>query len=123
MRLSQAQLAALRKQLEAIAEHSPDPRIKEMARDVLGGKTDLRAAMLGPNYRDALNESMRAFSTWYRNLSDEQRAEQERRAEEHMEDLRKQAAEKQAGVRRPRPEPDEDWEMPASFMEKKRRRR
>jgi hypothetical protein len=119
MTIGQAEAAAARKQLEALAEHSRDPRIKEMARDVLAGKLDLRAAMLGPRYEDALNEGMAAFSERYRNMSEGERAEEVRRAGEYLEQLRQDAAAEQAGVRRRRPRvADDDWEPPSSIYGK-----
>lgn len=124
MAIGQAQAAVLRKQLEMLAEHSRDPRIKEMARDVLAGKLDLRAAMLGPRYEDALNEGMASFSAWYRNLSDDERVHQEQQAREYLEQVREEAAAEHAGVRRPRRRvaDDDDWEPPTSILRKPRPR-
>lgn len=116
--IDQTQKIALRKQMQNLAERHPDPRIKEMARDVLAGKQDLRAAVLGPRYEDALNDGMAKFSSWYTNLSDEQRAEQERQAGEYFEQLRQEAAAAQDKRRRARRAPveDDDWEPPASVF-------
>jgi len=115
--IDQTQKIALRKQLENLAERHPDPRIQEMAHDVLAGKQDLRAAMLGPRYEDALNESMARFSSWYTDLSDEQRAEQDRQAAEYFEQLRQESA-NEAKPRRARraPAEDDDWEPPATVF-------
>lgn len=125
MAVGRAEAAAARKQLEALAEHSRDPRIKEMARDVLAGKLDLRAAMLGPRYEDALNEGVASFSEWYRNLSDDERVQQEQQAREYLEQVREEAAAEQAGVRwprRPAGNDDDEWESPSSILRKPRPR-
>lgn len=124
MALNQAQKAVLRKQLEALAEHSAYPGIRDMARDVLAGKTDLRGAMLGGRYEQAINEGAREFSSWYRGLSDEERAEQERQGREYEEELERSATARQPGTRRPRPPVEDDgWEPPASILKKRTPRR
>ena len=89
-----------------------------MARDVLAGRMDLRAAVLGGRYEDVLNDAMPSFSSWYRNLSDDEKAEQERRAHDHFEDLRHRET-PEANARRLRGAPAEDeWEPPASILRK-----
>lgn len=124
MDISHTQKTALRKQLEALSEGSRDPRIKEMARDVLAGKLDLRAAMLGSRYEDALAESVAHFSSWYRGLSEDELAQQEQRARGYLEELRREAAAEQAGRGRPRrASTEDDWEPPASIFRREPPRR
>ncbi|HCT81737.1 MAG TPA: hypothetical protein DGT23_35190 [Micromonosporaceae bacterium] len=80
--------------------------------------------MLGSRYEEVLNESMAAFSSWYQNLSEDERAEQEQRARDYVEQLRREAAADDAGVR-PHHRPgdgDDDWEPPTSILRKPRRR-
>lgn len=125
MAISTTQAAAARRQLELLAEQGRDPRIKKMARDVLSGRTDLRAAMLGGKYDDALNEATASFSSWYRDLSDGDRAEQVRMAAEAMDQVRREAAEERLRPRRSRrtaPE-DDDWEPPAGVLRREPPRR
>lgn len=82
MAISPQQAAAARRQLAMLADGATDPRIQQMARDILAGKTDLRTALLGPAYEHALNDAAARFSSWYQGLSDQQRAEQEQRGRE-----------------------------------------
>jgi hypothetical protein len=119
MTLSQAEKAVLRKQLETLVEHSAYPGIRDMARDVLTGRTDLRGAMLGSKHEQTINEAAREFSSWYRGLSDEERAEQVRQGREHEEKLERPAT---ASPRRPRTQVEDDgWEPPATILKKRKR--
>jgi len=83
------------------------PGLRDMAKDVLAGKTDLRGAMLGPGHGDILDEAMSQFSQWCRDLTPEQRAEQERLAQDYAEEARREAAAEAHPVHRPRPADDE----------------
>jgi hypothetical protein len=122
MASSQAEKAVLRKQLETLVEHSAYPGIRDMARDVLDGRTDLRGAMLGSRYEQAINEAAREFSSWYRGLSDEERAEQVRQGREYEEKLEQASTARQPGARRPRPPAEDDgWEPPATILKKRKR--
>lgn len=116
--ISPTQKVALRKQLENLAKGSPDPRIKEMAGDVLAGKQDLRAAMLGGRYEDTLNESTARFSSWYTGLSDEQRAEQDRQADDYFDQLHQETGDEAKPRRARRAPADDDWEPPATLFKK-----
>lgn len=119
MELSRREEAAARKQLELLAEHGRDPRVKEMARDVLAGKSDLRATMLGSKYEDALNDGMASFAEWQRSLSDDERAEQLRRATEYLEQTQQEQPRRS---HRP-PVEEDDWESPGSVLRKEPPRR
>lgn len=118
MAISPQQAAATRKQLAMLADRATDPRIQQMARDILTGKTDLRSALLSATYEHALNDAMVRFASWYQGLSDEQRAEQEQRGRDYAEQqLREQdEATDQAPApsrRSPtRTDGDDDWGPP-----------
>jgi hypothetical protein len=123
MASSQAEKAVLRKQLETLVEHSAYPGIRDMARDVLDGRTDLRGAMLGARYEQAVNEAAREFSSWYRGLSDQERAEQVCQGREYEEELEQAATPRPPGARRPRPPVEDDgWEPPATILKKRKPR-
>jgi hypothetical protein len=124
MALSQSQKAVLRKQLTTLAEHSAQPAIRDMARDLLAGRADLRGAMLGGRYEQAINEGVRQFSSWYAGLSDEERLEQTRRAQEYEQEMARASAPVPPGTRRPRPPVEDDgWEPPASILKKPKPRK
>lgn len=106
MALSQAHKAVARKQLAQLAAQDDRPVLRDMARDVLAGRAGLREAMLDPRHQDALNDAMRPFSEWYRNLTPDERAQQVSRAEEYAAEVREEAVVR----RRPtRPPVEEDW--------------
>lgn len=120
MTVSPQQAAATRKQLAMLADGATDPRIQQMARDVISGKTDLRSALLGPTYEHALNDATARFSSWYLGLSDKQRAEQEQRgrdyAEQQLREQEQAATEMPAPPRRTRARTDkhgdDEWGPP-----------
>lgn len=119
MAVSQGEAAVLRRQLELLAGQDRDPRIAEMARDVLAGKVDLRGALLGERYREAVDAGMAAFSAWYRDLDEDERAEQRRLAEEYMAEARR---EDERPRRRQPVDEEDDWEPPDSIYRKPPRR-
>jgi hypothetical protein len=121
MALTEAHKAAVRKQLALLAAQDKHPGLRDMAKDVLAGKTDLRGAMLSPRHSDVLDEAMSQFSQWYRNLTPDQRAEQERLAQDYAEEARKDAAAEAHPVRRPRPAADDEWETQRPILRKRRR--
>jgi hypothetical protein len=79
----------LRESLRRLADQGDQPELRELARDVLGGRTTLRAAMESPAYRGALGQRMDAFLDWYRKLSPEERKAQEKAGREQLDQLRK----------------------------------
>jgi hypothetical protein len=108
--LSEAHKAVVRRQLAQLAEQDERPGLRDLARDVLAGRTDLRGALLGPRYEEALNHAMGQFSGWYQNLTPEERAEQVRLAEEYAAEVREEAVAEQRPRRvRPQPSAEEDW--------------
>jgi hypothetical protein len=119
MALTESHKAVVRRQLTQLAAQADRPELRDMARDVLAGKVDLRGAMLSSRYEDVLNEGMSRFSTWYQNLTSEERTEQVRRAEDYAAEVRKELL---VG-RRPRPEPtvEEDW-VSRPILRKRRNR-
>lgn len=106
-----------------LAEGAQDSRIRGLARDVLAGRTELRAALLGGRYDDVLSEATSSFASWYRNLSDGEKAEHERRACDYFEELRQEVAEPPSSARPRRASTEDDWEPPASILRKNRLRR
>lgn len=121
MTLSQTEKAMLRKQLDRLVESSAYPSIRDLASDVLAGRADLRGALLGSRYEQAVNEATREFSSWYQNLSDEEREEQVRRGREYEEQVERAAAARKPGARRPAAE-DDGWEPPATILKKRKPR-
>lgn len=122
MALTEAHKAAVRRQLALLAAQDKHPGLRDMAKDVLAGKTDPRSAMLGPRHADVLDEAMSQFSQWYRNLTPDQLAEQERLAQDYAEEARKEAAAEAHPVRRRRPAAeDEEWETQRPILRKRRR--
>lgn len=123
MTLPESQKAVLRKQLGLLVEHSAYPAIRDMARDVLAGRTDLRGALLGGRYERAISDGMRSFSSWYADLSDEERAEQVRLGQEYEQRVERDDQPVRRPVRRPRPPVEDDWEPPAGIPRKRKPRR
>lgn len=92
-----------------------------MAKDVLAGKDDLRGALLGPRHTDVLNEAMGQFSRWCRDLTPEQRAEQERLAQAYAETARQEAAAAAHPAPLRRPEQGDEGEIQRPILRKRRR--
>jgi hypothetical protein len=122
MAFTEAHKAAIRKQLAVLANQDKHPGLRDMAKDVLAGKTDLRGAMLGPNQTAVLDEAMSQFSQWCRDLTPDERAEQERLAQDYAEEARREAAAETHPLRRPRPAADDEaWETQRPILRKRRR--
>jgi hypothetical protein len=116
--------AAARKQLARLAAQDDQPALRDLARDVLGGKTDLRGAILGPRYTDLLNEHARQYSDWYRNLSAEERAEQTRQGQTFAAQARQEEIAERRPARRPRPATDEEeGDVQQTILKKRQPRR
>jgi hypothetical protein len=81
------QARRLRLALNTLATGSAGPALQDMARDVLSGKVELRAAMQSRAYEEAIGERVEVFSTWYRGLSESQRDAEVERARHAMQDL------------------------------------
>jgi hypothetical protein len=122
MAFTEAHKAAIRKQLALLAGQDKHPGLRDMAKNVLAGKTDLRGALLEPNHTAVLDEAVSQFSQWCRDLTPDQRAEQERLAQDYAEEARREAAAAAHPVRRPRPAADdEEWESQRPILRKRRR--
>jgi hypothetical protein len=117
--LSPAHKAAARKHLDQLAAQTQRPELRDLARDVLSGRVNLRGALHDPRVTAVLDEQVGRFSAWYRELPAEERAEQERLAEQFAEQARRDAAAPVA--REVRPRPDDDWEEPRPILKKRRR--
>lgn len=115
MALSEAEKAAVRKQLALLAGQDAQPGLRDMAKDVLAGKTDLHGAVL--RNTDALNQAVGQFSQWYRDLTPDQRAEQARLGQEYAEEARR---EETRPPRRPRSVADDDGETQRPILRKRR---
>jgi len=89
--LSPAHKAAARKQLDLLAEQTRHPELRDLARDVLSGRVNLRGALVDPRATAVLDEQIGQFSAWYHELSANERAEHERRAEQFAEEVSREA--------------------------------
>jgi hypothetical protein len=124
MALSEPVRAVARKQLMQLAAQNDQPALRDLARDVLAGKVDLRGAVLGTRYTDLLDEGTRQYSNWYRNLSDEERAEQARQGETFAAEAHQELIAARRPPRRQRPPaPADDDDIVQRPILKKRRPR
>jgi hypothetical protein len=121
--LSPAHKAAARKQLDLLAEQTRRPELRDLARDVLSGRVNLRGALVDPRATAVLDEQVGQFSAWYHELSAEERTEHEHRAEQFAEDASREAADPAPrGQRSPsRPDNEDEWEEPRPILKKRRR--
>lgn len=81
------QARRLRLALNTLAGGSAGPALQDMARDVLSGKVELRTALRSRAYEDAMSDRVHAFSAWYRELTESQRAAEAERARQAMKNL------------------------------------
>ena len=119
--LSPAHKAAARKQLDLLAEQTRHPELRDLARDVLSGRMNLRGALVDPRATAVLDEQVGRFSAWYHELSADARAEHERRAEHFAEEASREAAAPAGPRPRPRPDNEDEWEEPRPILRKRRR--
>jgi hypothetical protein len=119
--LSSAHKAAARKQLDLLAEQTRHPELRDLARDVLSGRVNLRGALVDPRATAVLDEQVGQFSAWYHELSADERAEHERRAEQFAEDASREAAAPAGPRSRSRPDNEDEWEEPRPILRKRRR--
>ncbi|GAB3447563.1 hypothetical protein [Actinophytocola sediminis] len=121
--VSPAHKAGARKQLELLANQTSHPELRNLARDVLSGRVSLRGALNDPRATTVLDEQIGRFTEQYRELSAEERAEHERRAEDFAKEAQREEADV-ATPRRSRPRSradDEDhWENPPPILRKRR---
>lgn len=121
--LSPANKAAARKQLDLLANQTRHPELRDLAREVLAGRVNLRGALLDPRATAVLDEQVSQFAAWYRELSPEDRAEHDRRAEQFAEEANREstAPAPQRSPSRSRPDTEDDWEEPRPILRKRKR--
>jgi hypothetical protein len=120
--LSPVHKAAARKHLDQLAAQTQQPELRDLAREVLSGRVNLRGALHDPRVAALLDEQVGRFSAWYRELPAEERAEQERLAEQFAEQARRDsAAPSPREIRRLRPDDEGDWAEPRPILRKRRR--
>ncbi|MGX9888696.1 hypothetical protein [Streptomyces sp. NPDC002276] len=96
----QARARSLRKALQKLADdNAPDDPLREMARDVLSGRTGLREAARVPSYAEALSDRMVQGFREYDRLSPDERVNQEAAARAHLAGQAMEIDEERAGRR------------------------
>ncbi|MET7483182.1 hypothetical protein [Streptomyces sp. NPDC005538] len=81
----QARARSLRKALQTLAhDRAPDDPLREMAREVLNGRTGLREAARVPAYAEALGDRVARGFREYNSLSPEERGNQEAAARAYL---------------------------------------
>ncbi|MEV6545014.1 hypothetical protein [Streptomyces sp. NPDC051665] len=81
----QARARSLRKALQKLADdRAPDDPLREMAREVLSGRTGLREAARVPAYAEALGDRMVQGFREHDSLSPDERANQEAAARTYL---------------------------------------
>ena len=83
----------LRRTLTRLAKGEGGPLLKELARDVLTGKVELRTALLSETYGAPMSAAFGKFRTWYDEASEKERGEA-------IADARRRAARLHARARR-----------------------
>ncbi len=63
----------VQERLKELACGSGGPTAKEIARDVLSGRVDLREAVLSDTYASEMRKNMVRFAHWYSDLTPEER--------------------------------------------------
>jgi len=119
--LSPAHKAAARKQLDLLAEQTRHSELRDLARDVLSGRVNLRGALVDPRATAVLDEQVGRFTNWYHELSADERAEHERRAEQFADEASQEAVAPAPRGPRSRPDNEDDWEEPRPILRKRRR--
>jgi hypothetical protein len=64
---------AVKKQIMALRDGVAGPHLAEMARDLLDGRTGLRAIAQSDAYAEPLTEATIKYRTWYEALDEDQR--------------------------------------------------
>jgi len=96
----QARARSLRKALQKLADgRAPDDPLREMAREVLSGRTGLREAARVPSYAEALGDRMVQGFREYDRLSLDERANQEAAARAYLAGQAAEIDEERAGRR------------------------
>lgn len=93
-----ARARSLRKALQKLADdHAPDDPLREMAREVLSGRTGLREAARIPAYAEALGDRMVQGFREYDRLSPGERAGQAAAAQAYLAEQAAEADEERTG--------------------------
>jgi hypothetical protein len=71
---------SIRRSLEQLRDGSAGPALAEMAKDVLEGRTDLRAVARSAAYAGELTEGLDQYKSWEAQLTPEERVEFDREA-------------------------------------------
>lgn len=71
---------SIRRSLEQLRDRSAGPDLAELARDVLDGRTDLRAVARSAAYASAITDGIGSYRSWEARLSPEERISFEREA-------------------------------------------
>jgi hypothetical protein len=96
----QARARSLRKALQKLADdRAPDDPLREMAREVLSGRTGLREAARVPSYAEALGDRMVQGFREYDRLSLDERVNQEAAARAYLAEQAAEIDEERAGRR------------------------
>ncbi|WP_154814212.1 hypothetical protein [Actinophytocola xinjiangensis] len=100
-----------------LAKQTNIPELRDLAREVLSGRVNLRGALNDPRATTVLQEQSERFSTWYRELSVDERTEHENEAEQFAKDASSFApGPEPTGIRRrPHTEEDDDEEPSTIF--------
>ncbi|WP_051741653.1 hypothetical protein [Streptomyces xylophagus] len=94
----QARARSLRKALQKLADdRAPDDPLREMAREVLSGRTGLREAARVPSYAEALGDRMVQGFRGYERLSLDERVNQEAAARAYLAEQAAEIDEERAG--------------------------
>ncbi len=66
---------AVKKQIMALRDGVAGPHLAEMARDLLDGRTGLRAIAQSDAYAEPLTDATANYQAWYESLGEDQRRE------------------------------------------------
>jgi hypothetical protein len=85
-----ARARVLREALQHLRRDN-QPELRELAEEVLAGRTRVRAAMLSDTYAGALAERREAFVDWYKQLSPAELQQQRDEARAQLDELRERS--------------------------------
>jgi hypothetical protein len=85
-----ARARLLQESLRRLADGAGGADLREVARDVIDGRVDRRAAMLSASYSNAIQEKTQAFAAWFNDLTPEEREAQAAMGRETLMKVREQ---------------------------------
>lgn len=114
-----------RQLLKRLANNTRNPAVAEMARDLLNGRITPRDVMANGLYNEELSKGTEKFTSWYRELSDEEKTAACEQAEIQFDQLAKEQSQvplsgnsDRRGINRRRSTPDDDLDYSEeSWME------